>query len=237
LALDAASFLLAAVAVIGIGSLVASAPQTSTGLDAATHEPGSMRALLRRRSLRSLLLADGLSAVVFALILPVEVVFVTQTLGAGTGAFGLVLTAWGLGAVVGAGTLVRFARVGGRMLVAASLALMIAGYLGMGTADSVAVVVGFSFLGGIGNGLEGGGLLTLIQQQAADREQSALNTLLESIHSGGPGVGYVLGGVIAATASPRATYVVAAAGGLVALSALIRLRPLASRPRATPATA
>lgn len=237
LALDAASFLLAAIAVAGIGSLEAPAPESSPTLETATHPPCGVRALYRRRSLRSLLFADGLSTVVFALIIPVELVFVTQTLGAGTGAFGLVLAAWGVGAVVGAGALMRLARADGRMLVAASFLVMIVGYLGMGMADSVAAVVGFSFLGGIGNGLEGGALLTLVQQQVADREQSALNCLLESLHTGGPGAGYVLGAVIAATASPRTTYLVAAAGGLVALSALIRIAPRVTRPSAAPAPA
>jgi MFS family permease len=92
----------------------------------------------------------------------------------------------------------------------------------MGTASSIATVIGFSFLGGVGNGIEGGALMTLIQQHAPDREQSDLNCLLESLHSCGPGLGYLLGGVIAPASSPRDSYVIASIGGLAALVMLTR---------------
>jgi MFS family permease len=116
--------------------------------------------------------------------------------------------------------LLRFVRVKGGALVALAFATMAVAYLGMGSADSVPVVIAFSFVGGIGNGIEGGALMTLLQEQANDHEQPVLNCISESLHTGGPGLGYVMGGLIAAAASPRTTYMVAACGGTGALIAL-----------------
>jgi hypothetical protein len=45
--------------------------------------------------------ADAVLTTLLAMILPIEVGFVTDTLHAGEGAFGAVLTAWGAGMVVG----------------------------------------------------------------------------------------------------------------------------------------
>jgi MFS family permease len=214
LAIDAVSFALAAVVMVGIGPI--DAPDDDSGACRSRLSPG-LRRLWGRPKLRSLLIADGLSSVFFALIIPVELVFVTRTLTGSAASYGLVLTAWGVGAVGGAGLLLRFLRVEGGALVAVAFGAMVVAYLGMGTATSVSVVIAFSFVGGIGNGIEGGALMTLIQQHGDDNEQADLNCLTESLHTGGPGLGYLMGGLIAAAASPRATYIVAACGGAGAL--------------------
>lgn len=216
LGLDAASFLIAAIALIGVGAV--GGVQADPGPGAP--RLAGVRRLLARPRLRSLLIADGLSGVCFGLIIPVELVFVTGTLGGTAADYGIVLAAWGAGAVIGGGLLVRWASLDGASLVAASFVGMIVAYLGMATASSIAIVIAFSFVGGVGNGVEGGALMTLVQQHAPDHEQSDLGCLLESLHSCGPGLGYLLGGLIAAAASPRDTYVIAGIGGLAAVAML-----------------
>lgn len=76
--------------------------------------------------------------------------------------------------------------------------------------------------------------MTLVQQQAPDREQTDLNCLLESLHSCGPGLGYLLGGLIAAAASPRDTCVIASIGGLAALVMLAQAVWLGAPRRPSP---
>jgi ENTS family enterobactin (siderophore) exporter len=217
LAIDVVSFALAASVMIGVGPLDAPGDDTSAGRSRLRSGLGR---LWGRPKLRYLLIADGLSSVFFALIIPVELVFITRTLTGSAAGYGLVLAAWGVGAVGGAALLLRFIRVEGGALVAVAFGAMVVAYLGMGTATSVGVVIAFSFVGGIGNGIEGGALMTLIQQHGDDHEQADLNCLTESLHTGGPGFGYLMGGLIAAAASPRATYIVAACGGAGALVAV-----------------
>ena len=90
--------------------------------------------LWRERELRVLVLAEGAAGVFLAAIVPVELVFVTETLGGTEADFGLVLAAWGAGAVIGSALVSALPRTGTRTLLATAVALMIAGYLGMGTA-------------------------------------------------------------------------------------------------------
>ena len=90
-----------------------------------------------------------------AAILPLEIVLVTRTLHASTTCFGAVLASWGIGGAVGSALVPRLRHRPLLSLLAASFALMAGSYLGMGTATSITTVVAFSFLGGIGNGIEG----------------------------------------------------------------------------------
>jgi hypothetical protein len=69
---------------------------------------------------------------------------------------------------------------------------------------------------------------TLLQERTPDGLQTHLNGLLEALHAVAPGLGFLLGGAIAAAASPRATYFVAGLGALaVVAGAAAALRPAA----------
>jgi predicted MFS family arabinose efflux permease len=167
--------------------------------------------------LRQLFALDLSLAVVFALILPVEVVYVTDTLGASVEAYGVVLAAWGGGAIVGSVALARISALATRAVLLVALAVVAGSYVAMGASDSIALVAFFSLVGGIGNGIEGGVMLTLIQERTAERFQSSVNGLLESIHVGAPGVGFIIGGLLTAGFSTRATYLVAGCAGLLVI--------------------
>ena len=222
LALDAASFALAA-------ALVPVAATTRT--EAAR---GRLRAglthLRSHRELRVLMLADAAAGALLAAIIPVELVFVTGTLGGTETDFGIVLAAWGGGAVLGSALVSALPRLGVRALLPAGVGLMIVSYLGMGSAASVGTVVAFSLLGGVGNGLEGVALPTFIQERTPDALQARVNGVLESLRTAAPGAGFLLGGLVASAASPRAAYWVAGLGALaVALAAAAALRTRAPR--------
>ena len=89
-------------------------------------------------------------------------------------------------------------------------------YLGMGTAATVEAVCVFSFIGGTANGIEVFATMTAVQERTAAEQQARVGGLTEAILHGGMGVGFLVGGVLAAVASPRAVYVIAGLGILLA---------------------
>jgi len=212
LVLDAFSFAIAA------ALLAAGVPATAQRERAAIALRSAFAHLRTETLSRRLVLADGAAGVLFALIIPVEVVFVTHTLGGTAAEFGLVLGAWGLGAVLGAVLLALAREAPSDALLLAGAAAMIAGYLGMGAAQTVTVVVIWSAVGGVGNGIADVLLVTLVQERTPAALQVPIGGVLEAIRVGAPGLGYLLGGMLAAGASPRATYWAAGLGALAVVA-------------------
>jgi MFS family permease len=92
----------------------------------------------------------------------------------------------------------------------------------MGVAGSVDQVIGCSFVGGLGNGIEAITMLTLIQELTSEPFQARVSGLVESMHLGAPGLGYLLGGVLAAALSPRAAYLIAGMSTLLVVAIAAR---------------
>lgn len=222
---DAISFGVAAVVVAGHA-------QSGVGAAAQDGRSGRLREALShvaaRPQLRGLLAMTGLLGLASAAILPLEIVLVTRTMHASAAAFGVVLALWGLGAVAGSALLSRLRGRSPIALVAASFAVMALAYLGMGLAPSVAVVYAFSFLGGIGNGVEGFASMTAIQDRTADAFQTRIAGLVEAVNSSTTGLGFLGGGLVASLVGPRAVYVVSGAAILAGALALLHPRCLAS---------
>lgn len=215
LALDAMSFAVAAALLAPFTTNRDKEPR-SAPLSPLRHGLGHIR---RHPALRRLLTVDGGTAVFLASIVPVELIFVTETLGGTEAGFGAVLAAWGIGAVAGGATLPALRTVPLLALVVIGMLLIVVSYVGMGTAHTLNAVLAFSAIGGVGNGIEGMALVTAIQEHTPDRLQDQVNTLIESLHTAAPGAGYALGTAVAAAASPRTAYVVAAIGALAVLLA------------------
>jgi MFS family permease len=219
LLLDAASFYAIAWILLTAGPL----PQ-------ATPEPGRMRERLRaglayiRRTarLRRLLLAEGLAFVFFAAVLPVEVIYAKQTLGAGDAGYGLLLAAWGVGMVLGSLVFATIRRAPLPYQLLFSTLIVGIGYLGMAVAPSLAVACAAAALGGAGNGVQWVAAVSAVQELTAAGMQARVTSVLESIGAAMPGVGFLLGGAVAAQLSPRATFLVAG-GGIFAIVAAFAL--------------
>jgi hypothetical protein len=219
LALDALSFLLAA------GALLRLAPAHRR--EVTPDEPsGRMREAItyvrRHPSLTRLLSACTLLNFASAAILPLEVVLVTRSLGAGPAAFGTVLALWGAGAALGSALLPRLRHRPLIPLSAASFVVMAVAYMGMGLAPGLGIVCAFSFLGGIGNGVEGFATMTAVQEQTRFDMQARVAGLMESLTSAACGLGFVAGGGIAAVASVRAVYVGSALAILLVTPVMLR---------------
>jgi predicted MFS family arabinose efflux permease len=183
-----------------------------------------------------LLLGEGVASLLFAVIIPVEIVFVTTTLHGSTADYGLVLTAWGIGMIIGAALVPTLKRFTLRTLSLASLLVMAASYIGMGVAPTILLVTAWSFVGGLGNGVEGFAMLTLVQERTPTALQARVNGLLESMHAIAPGIGFLTGGVIAAELSPRTAYLASGLGALLVVATLAWTLRRDSRPIALSAS-
>ena len=231
---DALSFTVAA-SLLGLGARLPRATTRSVPVVAqvaadARSEPGrfvAWRHLRQRPVALTLIVADALATVCLAAVLPVEVVLVCGTLSGSAAELGTVLTAWGVGMVAGG---IVATKTPLATSVASGSVLLVAGYAGMGLAPDVASVAIWSAAGGIGNGLQGMALVTLVQERTGGPFQARVAALHEALLTAGSGVGFALGGLTAALAGPRITYVAAATGAaLVLLGAGVLLRAAGHR--------
>jgi MFS family permease len=218
LAVDAASFGVAAIALLGAGAL----PVTR---DDGEPDPwrerlrAGMRHAWESPLLRALLTGQAAALVFFTAVVPIEVVFAKGTLHAGSAGYGALLASWGGGMIAGA---LIFTRVHAKSIVAtlgvSTIAIGVA-YLGVAVSPTLAVACLASAVGGAGNGVQWVALLTALQEATPASMLARTMALFESIGTVMPGVGFVLGGVVAAVVSARAAYAIA--GGGVLLIAVI----------------
>ena len=193
---------------------------TAGAMPHAEPEPGRMRdrvraglAYVRRETvLRRLLTAQGLAFVFFAAVLPVEVVYVKETLGSNDTGYGLMLASWGAGMVLGSLLFARLRQASLAYLLLFSTLAVGAGYLGLAVAPTLAVACAASVLGGAGNGVQWVTAVSAVQELTAEAMQARVMSVLESIGAAMPGVGFAVGGLIAAVASPRLTFFIAGCG-------------------------
>ncbi|HEU4461126.1 MAG TPA: MFS transporter [Solirubrobacterales bacterium] len=193
---------------------------TAGPMPQAEPEPGRMRervragiAYLREQTLlRRLLTAQGLAFVFFAAVLPVEVVYVKETLGSNDTGYGLMLASWGGGMVLGSLLFARLRQAPLTILLFFSTLAVGAGYLGLAVAPTLAVACMASVVGGAGNGVQWVATISAVQELTAESMQARVMSVLESIGAAMPGVGFAVGGVIATLVSPRMTFLVAGCG-------------------------
>ncbi len=220
LLLDAVSFYAVAWILFGAGEMPQAAP-----------EPGRMRdrvragiAYIRERTvLRRILTAQGAAFVFFAAVLPVEVVYAKQTLGAGDTGYGLMLASWGVGMVLGSLVFARIREASLPYQLLFSTLAVAAGYLGLAFAPTLAVACAASVLGGTGNGVQWVAAISAVQELTVEAMQARVMSVLESIGAAMPGVGFALGGAIAALASPRAAFFLAGCGVIAIVAVMAPL--------------
>ncbi len=228
---DAASF--AAVAVL---------LATATGLPEARSQAARWGARLRealgyvrrRVQLRRLIGAQAAAAVFFMIVIPVEVVFAKQTLGAGDAGYGILLASWGAGMVVGGLAFAALRRAPLPSLLLISTFAVGCAYLATAAAPTLLVACLASAVGGTGNGVQWVGVMTAVQQLTSADFQARIISLLESLQTASSGLGFVIGGALAAIASPRLSFAVAGAGVLAVLSLAYVALARAGWPSAAP---
>lgn len=196
---------------------------TAGEMPQAEPEPGRMRdrvragiAYLREQTaLRRILTAQGVAFVFFAAVLPVEVVYAKESLGTDDTGYGVMLASWGVGMVLGG---LVFARIResslAYQLLFSTLAIG-AAYLGLAAAPNLGLACAASIVGGAGNGIQWVAAISAVQELTAEAMQARVMSVLESIGAAMPGIGFAVGGAIAALVSPRTTFLVAGCGVFV----------------------
>jgi MFS family permease len=186
----------------------------------AEPEPGRMRDRVRagidylreETVLRRILTAQGAAFIFFAAVLPVEVVYAKETLGTDDTGYGVMLASWGIGMMLGSLIFARIRETSLAYQLLFSTLAIGAGYLGLAFAPTLAVACAASVLGGAGNGIQWVAAISAVQELTAEAMQARVMSVLESIGAAMPGVGFALGGAVAALADPRTTFFIAGSG-------------------------
>ena len=217
--IDVASFLICGAMLTDLYPHVEEAGETSVRarLRAAWRHINDVRAL------RALLVIEAAALVFFEFAGPIEIVYAKATLHAGDGGYGLLLTAWGAGVVVGS---LVFARSGHRtlgvMLSAGTLAIGLA-YLGFAAAPTLAVACVAAVLGGVGNGVQWASVVSAVQRLTPQPLHGRMMGALESLSAICPAVGLSLGGGLVALTSARGAFLVAGLGAAAAAAGFVWL--------------
>jgi len=174
---------------------------------------------------RLLLVGEGLALIFFTLVIPIEVIYARESLDSGSAGFGLLVAAWGAGIVLGSLLyLVVKSRSAATLIIGSTAAIGVA-YCGMSVANTLTAACLLAVLGGTGNGVQWIAVVTGLQEATPIDLQARVVGLLESLNAALPGVGFLIGALIATFASPRTAYAVAGIGVLaIVLLALILRR-------------
>jgi len=212
LIVDAASFVV-------VSGLLISASQMPATASSAEPFVAHLREGFRRvrDDVRTRLLVAGEAAAVFffALIVPIEVVYAKETLETDSLGFGVLLSSWGFGCVVGSVAFIRLRRGPLVKLILVSTAAIGVAYLGMAGVQNLFAACAFSVLGGFGNGIQWVAVMTIVQESTPADLQARVTGLLESATSVTTGIGFLLGGIVVSLASPPVAYAVSGVGVLL----------------------
>ena len=162
-----------------------------------------------------------------AAVVPIEVVYAEQSLGGGNGTYGLLLTAWGAGTVISSLALTRVTARSGLGRIALSAAGMGVGYLAMAAAPSLPFALAGAFVGGSANGVYAAAVVQALQERIGEDLQARVMSMLESTTAACYGIGFVIGGAVAALAGARVAIGASGLGVLLAaglMTALLRER-------------
>lgn len=209
LLLDALSFYLIACILLTARPLPHAEPEPGHLLQQVRAGLGYIR---RQVTLRRLLGAQAAALIFFSAVIPIEVIYAKETLDAGDTGYGLMLGSWGVGMVLGSVVFATLRRAPLPLLLFFSTVAIGIGYLGMAAAQTLAIACVASVLGGAGNGVQWVAVVSAVQELTTRSMQARVIGTLESVASATPGIGYLLGGVIASAWDPRATFLVAGVG-------------------------
>ena len=203
-------------ALMGLSLAIASLPASAAR---ELSPKGRLRAALAHVKsdppLRNLLSLQGVGVVFFTISTPVEVVYAEHTLHVGAGGYGAIVAAWGGGAVLGSLIYARWSRANIRVLLTAGSLAIAVGLGVLAAAPELVIALIGAMLAGIANGVMSTAFMTETQDRTPRDWMTLVTTLLQSIRQISPGLGILLGGVLAAAGSSRLAFGVAAAGCLL----------------------
>ena len=229
LAIDAATFVASALLLTRLPALApARDPTAATGIWAEAAE--GLRYIGTHRQVRVLVLSLFL-VVAFAAVDNVALVFLTSDqLAAGPAGYGIAASAFGVGMLLASVACARLAR--GHppaTLLIIAVATSSAGTLLTGLAPVLAVVVAAQLVAGAGNAVENIGFDTVVQDVVPRPLLGRVFGTVGTAAQLGAALAYSAGGLLVAVIGARTTFVLAGAGTLAVLLALVPA--LGRRPR------
>lgn len=185
------------------------------------------------RVARLLLGGEALAIVFFTLIVPIEIVYAEETLNTDEAGYGILLSSWGAGIVLGSLVFLLVRTRSAAVLILLSTLAIGTAYLGMAVSRELWLACAFSVIGGLGNGIQWVSVMTALQESTPDDLQARITGLLESIASAMTGVGFLIGGIVTAAFSPPTAFAVSGIGVvlLVVLGAAFNAIPETRRQR------
>jgi len=174
-------------------------------------------------SLRTLLLIEAVALVFAESAGPIQVAFAKATLRAGDGGYGLLLGAWGAGAVLGSLIFARSLKRSLGILLSAGTFTVGLAYVGFAASPSLLLACIASLVGGIGNGVELPCLTSIVQQLTPKPLHGRMMGAVESLTALCLAVGLPLGGALVALSSPRTAFLVVGVGVAAASAGLLGL--------------
>jgi MFS family permease len=179
------------------------------------------------RVARILIGGEGLAVVFFTLIVPIEIVYASETLDTDDLGYGIMLSSWGAGIVLGSLVFLGVRRRSVRVLILSSTLAIGCAYLGMAVSRELWQACAFSVLGGVGNGVQWVSVMTALQESTPADLQARITGLLESVTSAMTGIGFLIGGIITAITAPPTAFAVSGFGVvlLVLVGAVLRIVP------------
>jgi MFS family permease len=216
-----AALLVNAATYLGSAALTATLPPTPPPED-TEHEPLLAATATAARFIwgNSLLRTVSISLCLLVSFLAVDnvaaVFLVRETLGGSAFAYGLIEAVFGFGMLAGSFWILRSG--GGwaaQRLYLLSCALSSGASAGAGLSPSLAVLAPVQAVAGSGNGIEIVASETIIQQQVPRGLIGRVYGFTSSATSLGLGIAMAGGGLLVDATSPRATFLIAAAGGAI----------------------
>ncbi len=219
LLIDAASFLLCGALLIDLYPYV----EERTGTSVRARMGAAWLYLKETPSLRAVLLTEAAALVFFETGAPAEVIYAKGTLGAGDLGYGTLLSAWGVGMVLGSLLFARAAKRSlGAMLTAGTFAVGMA-YVGFAAAPTLVLAAGAAVLGGVGNGVQWASLIGTVQQLTPAHLHGRLMGTVESIGALCPLIGLPLSGLVLTLGSPRIAFLIFGLAATAATVGFLRL--------------
>ena len=227
LVLNAVSFVVVAAAAVAIRAR--RRPDRGEGAQAGGRARQGFAFLVRERDMAIALGGAVAALAVFSISATAEPFFVTDSLRAGSLAYGVLLTSWTLGMAAGSAGLAH--RVGRTQLAAAGLAAIVLQGFGIAGAALSPVLwvalIGFVF-GGVAHGVKNVLLRTLIHERVPDALRGRAFAAYNGARNGAELGALVLGGIAVGALGARAALLLAGLGpaaiGATALLVLVNHR-------------
>jgi MFS family permease len=223
LALNALSFLV--VAAVAVLLRARRRPERADGSGGAVRARDGFAFLVRERDVAVTLGGAVAALALFSMSATAEPFFVTDVLGAGSLAYGVLLTSWTLGMAAGSAGLAH--RVGRARLAAGALAALLVQGLGIagGALSSVLwiALIGFS-VGGVAHGVKNVLLRTLIHERVPEALRGRAFAAYNGARNGAELGVLVLCGIVVGALGARAALLVAGLGpALIGAACLLLL--------------